>query len=384
ATFEWCVIDDRTPSEELQTTWQLDGGSWKPATGNLRLTVRDIAAGPHIFRMRAVDPQGEAAFDSLSFSVITGINDYPTTQLLLEPANSPTGPYRFRWSGSDSETPTANLRYVYVLREIGFGWCPRPTREQQYSVTDTDVEFPTLPRGEYVLSVRAVDENGQVDPVGVQSRHLLVIRDTREYPNCAPWVEITGEPDSLLTERPLALHWRGFYGKGPHEELRFAWRLDGGAWSAWQADSTTSFTFPTPGTHRIQVKARDAFGFETPHLSHVDWEVTDLPAKPHMPMPILLIPVRGITTEVIIQPNPSPAGVRIQFGLSEPMTVGLRVFDVRGRLVRESAGLDLAAGDQRLDWDGRGTDGRRAPAGVYFVELSAGSQRVMRTVSLVR
>ena len=112
--------------------------------------------------------------------------------------------------------------------------------------------------------------------------------------------------------------------------------------------------------------------------------MTDLPAQAHLPMPLLPIPVRGITTEVVITPNPSAAGVGIRFSLSETMTVGYRVFDVRGRLVRESARLDLAAGDQRLDWDGRGSDGRLAPAGVYFLELGAGSQRVMRTVSLVR
>jgi len=384
-TFEWCLIDDTTPTEELTTTWNLDGGSWQTAPGHGRLVVRDLAAGAHVFYMRSVDPQNEVAVDSLAFSVITGINDYPTTQLLEQPPlSSSTGPYHFRWTGSDSETPTANLRYVYVLREIGFGWCPRPTREQQYSVADTEVEFPTLPRGQYVLSVRAVDENGQMDPVGVQSQPILVIRDVRAYPNCPPWVEITGEPDSLLTERSLDLHWRGYYGKGPHDELRFSWRLDGGAWSAWQADSTASFEFATAGSHRIQVKAKDAFGFESPHLSHVDWNVTDPPALAHMPMPIMPIPVRGITTEVMITPNPSPKGVSIRFGLSETMPVGYRVFDVRGRLVRESARQELGSGDQQLDWDGRDAGGRLAPAGVYYLELGAGSQRVMRTVSLVR
>jgi hypothetical protein len=384
AVFEWCVIDDTTPSDELTTTWKLDDGNWQAAPDHGRLTVRDIAAGPHVFRMRSVDPEGEVAVDSLAFSVLFGINDYPRTQLLEQPVDSPTGPYRFRWSGSDSETPTGSLRYQYVLREIGFGWCPRPTREQQYAVADTEVEFPSLPRGQYVLSVRAVDENNQVDPVGVQSQPFLVMRNLREYPSCPPWVEITGEPDSLLIERPLDLHWRGYYGKGAHADLRFAWRLDGGPWSAWQADSTASFQFAVPGRHRIQVKARDASGFESPHLSHVDWEVTDLPAQPHLPMPIALIPARGITTEVTITPNPSPAGISIRFGLGETMPVGYRVFDVRGRLVRESARQELGSGDQQLEWDGRDAGGRLAPAGVYYLELGAGAERVMRTVSLVR
>ncbi|HEX7880389.1 MAG TPA: hypothetical protein VF720_13320 [Candidatus Eisenbacteria bacterium] len=383
-SFEWCLIDDETPNDQMNTTWNLDGGDWRTAPSIGRLTVRDLAAGPHVFWMRAVDQDGEVAVDSLAFSVISGLNDFPTTRIIQEPVASPTGPYRFRWTGSDTETPTVNLRYMYFLQEVAYGWCPRPTPQHMYAVSDTEVEFPSLPHGTYVLTVKAIDEHGQVDPIGAKSNLLIVIRDVREYPNCAPWVEITGEPDSLLTEHTLDLHWRGYYGKGPHDQLRFAWRLDGGAWSAWQADSTTSFTFAEPGAHRIQVKARDAFGFETPHLSHVDWNVTDMPAQLRLPTPIMPIPVRGITTEVMITPNPSPKGVSIRFGLGAPMPVGYRVYDVRGRLVRDSGSRELVPGEQRLDWDGRDAGGRLAPAGVYYIELGVGAERVVRTVSLVR
>jgi flagellar hook assembly protein FlgD len=42
-----------------------------------------------------------------------------------------------------------------------------------------------------------------------------------------------------------------------------------------------------------------------------------------------------------------------------------------------------AAGPVVLRWDGRGPDGRRAPAGVYLVRVVAGGRSTTRRVALV-
>lgn len=94
-------------------------------------------------------------------------------------------------------------------------------------------------------------------------------------------------------------------------------------------------------------------------------------------------------------PNPFPTGganaTCIWFDLREAATVRLAVYDLRGRLVRTlipsstfsgqlGAGYYGRAGggptgsgcDPKFQWDGRGSDGRPVPAGVYLLRLRAG------------
>ena len=47
------------------------------------------------------------------------------------------------------------------------------------------------------------------------------------------------------------------------------------------------------------------------------------------------------------------------------------VYDLSGRVVRALQRGKLAAGSHRFDWNGRDEQGRKVPAGVYFVRLEA-------------
>jgi uncharacterized repeat protein (TIGR01451 family) len=81
------------------------------------------------------------------------------------------------------------------------------------------------------------------------------------------------------------------------------------------------------------------------------------------------------------RPGSGPA----RFALYLPASARARldVFDVSGRLVQRVHDQELPAGPHELTWDGRSSNGVRAPAGVYFLRLSAGSdQAVARTIVL--
>ncbi len=52
----------------------------------------------------------------------------------------------------------------------------------------------------------------------------------------------------------------------------------------------------------------------------------------------------------------------------------LEIYDVRGRLVRRLEDGRIAAGRATSTWDGNGTDGRRAAAGIYFYRIRHGVQ----------
>jgi len=82
------------------------------------------------------------------------------------------------------------------------------------------------------------------------------------------------------------------------------------------------------------------------------------------------------------KPNPFASETEIAYALPTAVRASLRVYDVRGRLVRVLVDAAKPAGVHRVRWDGRDASGRAASAGIYFVKLSAGgferAQRLLR------
>ncbi len=80
-------------------------------------------------------------------------------------------------------------------------------------------------------------------------------------------------------------------------------------------------------------------------------------------------------------PNPTRAGTSVAYRLPVQQAVRISVHDVRGRLVRTVVDGVMDLGDHVMQWDGRGDDGLRAPAGMYFIQLqTTQASRVQRVV----
>ena len=83
------------------------------------------------------------------------------------------------------------------------------------------------------------------------------------------------------------------------------------------------------------------------------------------------------------RPNPFVSDTEIAYSLPTASRASLRVYDVRGRLVRVLADAALPAGVHRARWDGRDASGRTVSAGIYFVKLNAGAfERAERLLRL--
>jgi hypothetical protein len=81
-----------------------------------------------------------------------------------------------------------------------------------------------------------------------------------------------------------------------------------------------------------------------------------------------------------IAPNPvSGTGTVLSLVLPRASASRLRLYDVRGRLVRELHAGALPAGLHRIGWDGT-VGGGPVPAGVYFARLTTSSARVDRKI----
>ncbi len=73
-------------------------------------------------------------------------------------------------------------------------------------------------------------------------------------------------------------------------------------------------------------------------------------------------------------PNPFRSAALVNFTLSRPAGVTLRIYAPWGACIRTVADSWRAAGPHRVAWDGSTATGRMAPAGVYFYRLEAEGQ----------
>jgi carboxypeptidase T len=84
------------------------------------------------------------------------------------------------------------------------------------------------------------------------------------------------------------------------------------------------------------------------------------------------------------RPNPFNPRTTIAFDLPEATAVRLRIFDVRGALVRALVEAELPRGSHQAVWDGRDASGRGVASGNYFARLEARGEAETVRLSLVR
>lgn len=82
-------------------------------------------------------------------------------------------------------------------------------------------------------------------------------------------------------------------------------------------------------------------------------------------------------------PNPLSVGSQIEWRgqRSAPITIG--IYDVCGRLLRDIEGGG-AQGELKLSWDGRASDGRTIPAGLYLFRIRQGGDSWDRRIVVLR
>jgi hypothetical protein len=80
------------------------------------------------------------------------------------------------------------------------------------------------------------------------------------------------------------------------------------------------------------------------------------------------------------RPNPSIAGVAFTLELPRRVPVQMRIYDVRGALVRAFGIRELEPGTHTLSWDGRDDRGRLLAGGLYLARVYAGGEALTRRV----
>ncbi|MDZ4804466.1 MAG: FlgD immunoglobulin-like domain containing protein [Candidatus Eisenbacteria bacterium] len=83
-------------------------------------------------------------------------------------------------------------------------------------------------------------------------------------------------------------------------------------------------------------------------------------------------------------PNPFNPVTTIRFELQQAGPTHLTVYDVAGRQIVDLLDGTLDAGQFEVIWDGRDTRGQVAPSGVYYYELTQGTYRLARRMTVVQ
>lgn len=92
----------------------------------------------------------------------------------------------------------------------------------------------------------------------------------------------------------------------------------------------------------------------------------------------------AVTTRLGVAPNPANPGTVISYDVRRGGQVSLRLYDIRGRKVRELVDGWKAAGAHRAFWDGRDGAGRAVASGRYLAVFEEGGRRVRGAVTVVR
>jgi hypothetical protein len=134
---------------------------------------------------------------------------------------------------------------------------------------------------------------------------------------------------------------------------------------------------PTTGTIYIAMKAVDEAGnWACVSDSYMlDWTTETLPT----PTPTPGEPQARVTYELGLRapfPNPTNKGATFSF-VPPAYPAILRMYDPNGRKVWESSTIQAPSGGSQelmhLAWEGKSSDGRKLPAGVYFLRLQTSS-----------
>jgi len=70
-------------------------------------------------------------------------------------------------------------------------------------------------------------------------------------------------------------------------------------------------------------------------------------------------------------PNPFNPVTKIRFAVSKDSKVALRVYNVRGQLVKTLVNERMAMGAHEVNWDGRDASGSHVASGVYYAKVAA-------------
>ena len=147
----------------------------------------------------------------------------------------------------------------------------------------------------------------------------------------------------------------------------------------WHAIGSGGTTTSGAGSYRVSglagqpamVATGNAYTLNAGFWGAAFQNVTGVPPRPSLPRRFALYAPA---------PNPSVGATAITFDLPRAAEVGLRLYDVNGRVVRRLADGAREAGQYHVAWDGHTESGSAASPGIYLLDFHAGVYHATRRI----
>jgi len=81
---------------------------------------------------------------------------------------------------------------------------------------------------------------------------------------------------------------------------------------------------------------------------------------------------------------PNPGNPATAFKISNLAEFSLRIYNIKGQLVKEFTGTGLRAEDRLIKWDGYDRKGKEVSSGIYFYEIKAEKFSVQGKVTILK
>ncbi|MCK4597505.1 T9SS type A sorting domain-containing protein, partial [bacterium] len=83
-------------------------------------------------------------------------------------------------------------------------------------------------------------------------------------------------------------------------------------------------------------------------------------------------------------PNPFNPETTLRYALPRDGQIRLKIFNIRGQLVKTLVDGERRAGHYSVVWKGRDDCDRPVASGIYFVQMQAGDFRQIRKLALIK
>jgi glucuronoarabinoxylan endo-1,4-beta-xylanase len=147
---------------------------------------------------------------------------------------------------------------------------------------------------------------------------------------------------------------------------------------SWRASAQTAMVSGTVTASSVAVRNASVTFEETANPSRSYAAVTDSTGHFRISLgltaadPGTMLPVAFTLAQNY--PNPFSSSTTIGYALHRQVDTRVTVFDLLGRIVRETRTGNQSAGLHRMVWDGADASGRKVSPGVYFYRLQAGGE----------
>jgi PKD repeat protein len=98
--------------------------------------------------------------------------------------------------------------------------------------------------------------------------------------------------------------------------------------------------------------------------------------------PSIDIPVNNILVKNY--PNPFNPQTTISFNLKKASNVNIKIYNVKGQIVRNLINQSMKAGEHNIVWNGKNNNNKIQASGIYFVKVNHGKESVIHKMAMLK